>query len=44
MRNDLRDERRYHSALQLEVAALGKRAGFTATPEARPLGGAARAM
>lgn len=38
MRKDLRDERRYHSALQLEVAALGKRAGFTAALEARPGG------
>jgi hypothetical protein len=28
MRKDLRDERRRHSALQLEVAALGPRAGL----------------
>lgn len=33
MRNDLRDERRWHSALQLEVAALGMRAGFAAALE-----------
>jgi hypothetical protein len=38
MRNDLRDERRCHSALQLEVAALGARAGFTAALEARAVG------
>jgi hypothetical protein len=38
MRNDLRDERRWHSSLQLEVAALGTRAGFTAALEARPSG------
>ena len=38
MRNDLRDERRCHSALQLEVAALGVRAGFTAALEARAAG------
>lgn len=38
MRKDLRDDRRWHSALQLEVAALGARAGFAAELEAR-LGG-----
>jgi hypothetical protein len=38
MRNDLRDERRWHSALQLEVAALGVRAGFTAALEAQSVG------
>jgi len=38
MRTDLRDERRTHSALQLEVAALGARAGFAAALEARPVG------
>lgn len=38
MRNDLRDERRWHSALQLEVAALGAHAGFTAALEARAAG------
>jgi hypothetical protein len=38
MRNDLRDERRWHSALQLEVAALGVRAGFTAALEAQTVG------
>jgi hypothetical protein len=38
MRNDLRDERRWHTALQLEVAALGTRAGFTAALEARATG------
>jgi hypothetical protein len=35
MRKDLRDERRWHSALQLEVAALGMRAGFAAVLEAQ---------
>lgn len=35
MRKNLRDERRRHSALQLEVAALGVRAGFAAALEAR---------
>lgn len=35
MRNDLRDERRWHSALQLEVASLGTRAGFAAALEAK---------
>lgn len=35
MRNDLRDERRWHSTLQLEVAALGTRAGFAAAMEAQ---------
>lgn len=34
MRNDVRDERRWHSALQLEVAALAARAGFTTALEA----------
>lgn len=38
MRNDLRDERRWHSALQLEVAALGTRAGFGPALEARLAG------
>ncbi len=38
MRKDLRDERRRHSALQLEVAALGAKAGFAAALEARPTG------
>lgn len=35
MRADLRDERRWHSALQLEVGALAARAGLTAALEAR---------
>lgn len=38
MRKDLRDERRRHSALQLEVAALGTRAGFAAALEVRSAG------
>jgi len=38
MRQDLRDQRRLHSALQLEVAVLGLQAGFTASLEARPTG------
>jgi hypothetical protein len=35
MRSDLRDERRWHSFLQLEVAALAARAGFTVALEER---------
>jgi hypothetical protein len=35
MKRDLRDDRRRHSALQLEVAALAVRAGFTAALEDR---------
>jgi hypothetical protein len=35
MRSDLRDERRWHSFLQLEVAALAVRAGFTVALEER---------
>jgi hypothetical protein len=35
MRTDLRDERRLHSALQLEAAALGMRAGFAVALESR---------
>jgi hypothetical protein len=35
MRKDLRDERRWHSALQLEVTALGAWAGFAPALEAR---------
>jgi hypothetical protein len=35
MRTDLRDERRLHSALQLEIAALGMRAGFAVALESR---------
>jgi hypothetical protein len=38
MRKDLRDERRWHSALQLEVAAQGARAGFSPALEARSRG------
>jgi hypothetical protein len=38
VQRDMRNDLRYHSALQLEVAALGKRAGFTPTLEARPTG------
>ena len=34
MRGDVRDERRWHSALQLEVAALAARDGFTVALEA----------
>lgn len=35
MKRDLRDDRRRHSALQLEVAALAVRAGFSAALEDR---------
>jgi len=35
MRSDLRDERRWHSALQLEVGALAAREGFSVALEAR---------
>jgi hypothetical protein len=38
MRADLRDERRMHSALQLEVAALGLQTGFVASLETQPDG------
>lgn len=41
MRSDLRDERRWHSALQLEVAALAARDGFTVALEARSRASAA---
>jgi hypothetical protein len=41
VRSDLRDERRWHSALQLEVGALATREGFTVVLEARSSASAA---